>query len=61
MDRSGERRSVRADIAKIRQERGQAENKKMPERKPDRQYRNVQKDVTHWQPEKKKRRKGKER
>jgi len=57
MDRSGERRSVRADIAKIRQER----DKKMPERKPDRQYRNVQKDVTHRQPEKKKRWKGKER
>lgn len=59
-DRSGERRSVRADLEDIRQEREKAEKKQMPEKTLE-QKKGKQKVVMHQQPPKKKRRAGKER
>lgn len=59
-DRNGERRSVKADLEKIRQEREKVEKKQMP-KEPERKSKDRQKPVLHQQPERKKRRKEKER
>lgn len=60
MDRAGERRSVRDDLDKIRQEREQPEKKQLA-KEPEKQVKEKQKGIKHQQPEKKKRRKGKQR